>query len=469
MTDTTVMTAEPPGVKGTIPSTQGNPVLSGPVLSTFFHYLVPSTIGLVAITTVNLVDGIFVGNHVGGQALASITLLLPYFTLMVAISLMLAIGGSVRAGKYVGAGELTAASAIFSKSLIAAFAVNLVFAIASLGFETSLYQLLGAPPELHPLLHDYFSVIRWALVVQLLTMVLYYFVRADGHPILATTALVAGSLTNIALDAWFIGYLEMGLAGAAYATAIAQLLQFVVLAWYFVSPHKTLHFSLWQRNWSELFHSAYNGVSEFINEISIGLVFLLLNSLLIARVGVTGVAAFSVVNYFIFLSVMLSYGVSDALHLLVSQNYGARQVLRIKQFLLTALSCTLGIGCLLIVALLCWEQSIIGWFLDGGSDATAIAPLASQLLWLIWPLFFVNGLNITISCYLTAVHCPTPSALIASCRSLVFPATLLSLLYLLLPREQDWTFLAALPLAEWCAFLLAASLCYRYRPAHART
>lgn len=439
-----------------------NPALSAPPLRSFFHYLVPSVVGLVAITTANLVDGIFVGHKVGGEALASITLLVPYFTLLVAMALALAIGGSVRAGKYVGEENWQAASAIFSKCLIATATILLLAAIASLGFTEQLYQLLGAPPSLQPLMHEYFSVIRWVLILQLLTMVLYYFVRADGHPQLATSALVVGALTNILLDAWFVLHLDWGLAGAAYATAIAQLLQFCVLARYFRSPKRGLRFSLRQRNWGEVLHAGYNGLSEFINEISVGLIFLLLNTLMISRLGVAGVAAFSVINYFIFFSIMLCYGIADALHLVVSQNFGAGQINRIRQFLIIAVACAFTFGCLVIGVLLTWQTPIIKLFL--GADSGAIIPLASQLLAIVWPLFFVNGLNIVLSCYLTAIHQPTPSAIIASCRSLILPASLLAGLYLWLEQPESMDFMIALPLAEWGAFAIALALFFRYRP-----
>ena len=216
-----------------------NPALSGRVFGTFFYYVLPSIIGLVAITSANLVDGIFVGNAIGSHALAAITLMIPYFTLLIAVALMLAIGGSVSAGKAIGENNSKKASDIFSQALIAAVIINSLFAFASLFFEIQLFLLLNIPSEIIPLAAEYFAVIRWVFILQLTTMVLYYFVRADGHPHLATGALICGALLNIIFDAWFILSLEMGLAGAAYATAIAQIVQFLVLSRYFISKHKT--------------------------------------------------------------------------------------------------------------------------------------------------------------------------------------------------------------------------------------
>jgi putative MATE family efflux protein len=446
-----------------------NRALSGPVLSTFFYYATASMVGLVAITTTTLVDGAFVGNYVGSDALAAVSLLVPCFTVLFALALMLAIGGSVGAGKYIGEGDEAGANDVFSQTLMATVAFAVTFALASCWLERPLYELLNVPPRLEPSVAEYFSVIRWVLVIQLTTMVLYYFVRADEHPALATAALVIGSACNVGFDALFVIHYEMGLRGSAYGTALSQVVQAGVLCSYFVSRSRSLRFIMVQRDWSKIARSAYNGVSELINEISVGVIMWLVNLLLLARLGVEGVAAFSVVNHFIFLSLMLSYGVADALHLLVSQNFGAGNRQRIRQFVSISLACSLTLGLVLASLLVLGRHAVVGWFLS--SEAALIAAHAERLLLVIWPLFVVNATNVILSCYLTAIHKPTSSASIAMLRGLVLPACLLLTFSALDGRSADrselssWHFLAALPLAEWMTFAVALYLCHRHRPA----
>ncbi|WAJ69182.1 MATE family efflux transporter [Catenovulum adriaticum] len=447
-----------------------NLVLNGRVIRTYFYYVLPSIIGLLAITSANLIDGIFVGNFIGANALAAITLMIPYFTILIAVAIMLAIGGAVSAGKALGEKNQSVANHIFSQSLIAAAVINLIFALLSLIFEAQLFSLLNIPDEITPLAASYLNVIRWVFIIQLTTMVLYYLVRADNHPLLATCALVTGAVLNIALDAWFIVYLELGLAGAAYATAIAQVIQFLVLSRYFFSKNKTLNFTLMQKNWHLLLRSAYNGVSELISELSVGIIFFILNAVMIARLGVEGVAAFTLVNYFIFLSIMISYGFADALHLVISQNFGAQQFKRVQHFLIVALMSTLTLGLIIGLILLIWPESSIGWFIN--QEQILVQQVSLQLLFLLLPLFLINGTNIILTCYLTAVHQPKPSAIIAITRSLILPALLLVSFHyflshwLILPNiNPNLTFIIALPLSEWLAFLLAGYFCWRYRPA----
>ncbi|MDX1750082.1 MAG: MATE family efflux transporter [Methylophaga sp.] len=440
-------------------SNTDNDVLNGPIISTFLRFAIPSVLGLLAITTASIVDGIFIGQFVSSAGLAAITLLIPFFTLIFAIALMFSIGGAVRAGSYLGQNNIEAASAVFSKCLISILIVSLLFMIFSLILDRQILTLLGAPEELKSLVLPYFHIICVVLVLQVTSMVLYYFIRLDNRQKLGTFALVAGALINIALDALFIISLEMGLKGAALATLAAQIVQMLILSTYFLSKNRRLRLLLRPGNWSEVAKVAYNGLSEFVNELSGGMVILLLNWLLIIYQGVNGLAAFAVINYLIFISLMIYYGIADALHLLISQNHGAAQAKRIRDFLITAMSLVLVLSLLLISVLLLYPQWLIQLFLQ--DNALESQQLSAQFIMLVWPLFVVNGLNVTLSVYLTAMQKPLPSMLVALTRGLLLPAALLLLFVTWLPDKQ---FLIALPLAEWLTFILALVLCWKYSP-----
>ena len=437
-----------------------NPILIGPYWPVFFRYALPSVTGLLALTTANIVDGIFIGNFAGADALAALNLLIPWFTFLFGIALALAIGGTVRAGRHLGEGQPEAASGMFSKCLIATLVMALAGALAGFLFHDTLYGLLGASPSIYPLMSEYFLVIIWVMVPQLVTLVLYYFVRVDGFPGLATTALVAGAGANILLDALLVGYLDYGLRGAAVATGLSQILQFAVLACYFRKPGRKLVFQLRQTEWSAVLRAFANGVSEWINELSVGLIMLLINWLLMTTQGVAGVAAFTVVNYLIFLSMMIFYGISDAMHVLISHNLGARNAVRIRGFMGRAAVIILGLA--VSLALIAWlfGNQVVRLFLDTSADP-ATARLADQFLEILWPLFLVSGINVLLSVYLTAMHKALPSALVAFSRSLILPALLLLAIARFAP---DWPLLVALPLAEWLTFGLAVTLFLRFRP-----
>ena len=76
--------------------------VTGKVVPVFFHYAIPSVIGMLAATSAGIIDGIFIGNYVGAPALAAVNISLPVFYLFAAVVFMLAVGGSVMCGKLLG-------------------------------------------------------------------------------------------------------------------------------------------------------------------------------------------------------------------------------------------------------------------------------------------------------------------------------------------------------------------------------
>jgi Na+-driven multidrug efflux pump len=434
-------------------------VLEGPIVRTLVEYAVPSLIALLAISTTSLVDGVFVGRFVGGDALAAVGLLVPYFTLLFGVALMLAVGGTVRAGRRLGADERGRASVIFASSLLGVLALGAVSAVAGSVFDETLFRMLRAPAGLVPPMRAYFEVIAWVLPLQLAGLVLYYFVRLDGRPRFATVAVACGAACNLALDAWFVAELGLGLQGAALATGIAQLVQAVALASHFAAGRGRLRLRLVWGGARELGAIALGGVSELVNEVSAGLVFLVFNFLMLERRGAEGIAAFSVVNYAIFVSLMVFYGVADALHPLVSQNLGAGRMARVRGFARAGLAGAAAFGALFFGALRSFSDGWAAVFLSSSS-----APLlaeASKLLELVSPLFLVNGLNVVTVVYFASIQRSLHAALLSMARTLVLPLTALLGFFFFLPEAP---FVLALPCAEWLTLGVAVFLLGRVAP-----
>lgn len=431
-------------------------IFCGPLFPVFLRYSIPSALGLVAITTASLVDGIFVGRFIGSDALASINLLIPVLTFWFATVLMVAIGGSVKAGSHLGQQNLDAASRTFSQNLLLAVGLGFVFLVAGLRLDDWLFRVLGAPPHLVAYLKPYLTILLLGLPLHFAAIVFYYFLRASGQPGRASISLILGALSNIALDLLLIGYFKLGIAGAATATVTSQVLQFVLLGWFFYrfSP---LKFRIKHLHLAEFRQSLANGFSEFINEISTGLMIATVNWLVLRHMGVSGVAAFAVVNYLQFTSLMLCYGFVDSLHVLVSQNYGAGHNQRARQFYLIAMGCVVGLGIVTLAVIFTAYPAIVRIFLPDAPAAQM--ELSLQLIYLVWPVFLLNGINITTCAYLTATGRALASAVLTALRSLVLPVGLLLTLGLLLERRD---FLLALPIAELITFLAVVLFFIRY-------
>ena len=438
--------------------------ITGKVVPVFFHYAIPSVIGMLAVTTAGVIDGIFIGNFVGATALAAVNISMPVFALFAAVVFMLAVGGSVMCGKFIGEGDQRAASSIFSKILYAELVVALLISGLCLMFLDEVVGLLGANEELHVLVSDYMRIIVLAAPLLILGLTLDYFVRVDSRPMLASAALVGFAIINISLDWLFIVRLGWGIKGAAWATAIAEGSIFFMLLSHWFNARCTLNLISLRKchrdGWGSVLKAAYNGFSEFANEMSIGLITLLFNWVMITRLGVEGVAAFTIIGYLLFIGLEVCYGISESLQPTVSKNLGARQPQRIIQFALTAVLSSFVIGLLATGLFLFLPETLISLFLREGEDRTQ--EIALEFIALFWPAFLFNGMNITLASYLTALHKPLQSAVIAISRSLVLPA--LGLLLLPFWFDDQGVYLA-IPVAEGLTFLLAVYLVMRNRPA----
>ena len=159
---------------------------------------------------------------------------------------------------------------------------------------------------------------------------LYYFVRVDGNPILASLSLIISAMMNIVLDWVFLAEMGMGIEGAAYATGISQSLILIILFSHFLKKDRHLGLTSLSGSWWRVYQGMANGVSEFANEISIGLTTLLLNWVMITRVGIEGVAALTIVNYLFFIGVIIFNTLLSATCTLVSMRLGLRNLSRIE-------------------------------------------------------------------------------------------------------------------------------------------
>ncbi len=427
--------------------------LKSKTFTVFINYAIPSVLGMVAISSASIVDGFFVGNYVGASGLAAINMSLPIFSLLFGLALMLSIGSSVITGKLIGEGDTASASIMFSKTFVAMTLLSITLVtLIYLNLDTIL-KLFGVTDDLMGIATLYLSYILFFLPFLMVGLVLDYFVKVDNRPSLAFGALLLSALVNIVLDWYMIVYLEKGIVGAALATGISQLALLVVLLPHFFSKKASIKFVKPIGSWISIIKAGSNGASEFVNETSIGITTVIFNYIMIKTFGVDGVAAYTVVNYILWISIMISFGISDSLSPIISKNFGASEPKRIEAFLKYAFISVSLFGLILATSVVIVPEQISNIFLQE-RDQESIAIILTFLS-LVWPAFLFNGSNMVISAYFTAMHKPLPSATIAILRSLVFPVILIIGLPLFL---GDIGIYLAIPFAEFLTFFIALYL-----------
>ncbi|MFA8450600.1 MAG: MATE family efflux transporter [Bacteroidales bacterium] len=431
-------------MSNSINPTQGN------LTRVFFQFSIPTILGLLSMASATIVDGIFVGNFVGSNALAAINICIPFMVFIYGGAVMFATGASVICGKYLGEGKKRSASDLFSKANLAILILALAIFLFGMLFLTDLARLLGAQGSVLEPVKIYLFHILFFLPGILLGFALVYFARVNHQPKRASLALIAGAVLNFVLDYIFVVKLQLGIKGAALATGIAQSTILLVLLPGFVKSSSLMRYILPKGSWKDLWKAAYNGFSELLNETSTGIVLMIFNIVIIRTVGVDGVAAFTVVNYVLYFGVMVSYGVGESLHAPISINYGARKIFRIKGLINRALGFNFIVGLFLAVMLIIFPRTIAGFFIK--AEEGNIINLAQHYIRLIWPAFLFSGITIALSGYFTAMQRPNQSAIIAFLRSLMLPIGFVFLFESILGGSNIFI---AIPAAEFVSLIVA--------------
>ncbi|CAM3778947.1 MATE family efflux transporter [Parendozoicomonas haliclonae] len=431
--------------------------LTGKPVLVFFYHLVPWSLGILCQSSVPIIDGYFLGNYVGPEALAVVNLAMPILGLFIAIEVMIATGASIRCGHYLGRGKLKEASRIFTQAILAVFSlIALLALLCILGLDT-LVQILGADEALAPQLHEYLWVMLLFTLVLPSAFILEYFVGLDNNPALASAAMMMGATSNIVLTWILVSQLQLGVAGAAMGSGISALISFMTLLLHFLRKDRQLHWTLTKRKWTEVFTTMKNGISDGLSDGASALFILLFNWIVIAEFGLPGLVAMTVVNFLLETQETITFGFGDSLQMLVSANTSARHPERVAQFLRLAMiaGLTLGIGFLLLALL--GSTWVSGFFIKDDNEAIL---LTSQIVIWIFPVFLLGSISVVLMAYFSALEKPLYAGTIALARSFLFPALMLITLPWLLGKKGIFI---AIPVAELLTMTLALMLLRKQR------
>ncbi|MCC3860541.1 MATE family efflux transporter [Pseudemcibacter aquimaris] len=434
--------------------------INGNVNTVFWRYALPEIIGFLAISSAGFVDAIFLGNYVGQIALATVNLSIPALTTFFAVSMLISVGGSVVCGKLIGRKKREQANAVFTSTIIIGVISALLLFLLSMIFFNELIIALGAKgDELEGMLSTYLGIILLFAPLYVMEIMAFYFIRLDGQPELASGAFIFGAAVNIFLDWLFIAEFGWGIEGAAYATGLAMVTNFVILFPYFFTKYSKLKFTKPMTDIRLLLKAYVNGISEFANEASIGVTVLIFNWVMITRLGTEGVAALSIIDHIWMVGLYVIVGMCDSLQPSISQNFGAGNAKRIIDFMRIAAISSLSVGIIMIIAMIFFPDMLISIFLQ--EDEIRTREIAAEFLIYIWPAFLFVGLNILLSTYFTSMHKAFQSTVIAFSRSFVLPAICLLILPLWIGNIGMFI---ALPVAEGVTFLIAAAFFIKRLP-----
>lgn len=421
-------------------------------------FTIPTIIMMIFTSIYSVIDGIFVSNCIGSDVFAAINLIVPALMILGTIGFMVGTGGSALVSKTIGEGKKEKANEYFSMLNYFLVFVGFVLTIIGIIFIRPIAKLLGAEGEMLEYCITYGRVLLIALIPFLLQNSFQSFLVVAEKPQMGLKISIVAGITNMVLDFLFIYILKMGIFGAAFATALSQVVGGIIPLIYFVrkndSPLRIIK-TKFDRN--ALIQTCINGSSEMLTNISTSLVNMLYNMQLMKFAGSDGVVAYGVIMYisFIFSGTYIGYSIGSAP--IISYHYGAENTKELKSLLKQSLI-LLGVTSVVMTILAeILAKLLASIFVSYDHNLLEMTTNAIRIFSIS---FIISGFNMFASSFFTALNNGLVSAIISFVRTLVFQTALIFILPILFGLNGIWF---AVVVAEILALIVSSLLLFKNR------
>ena len=418
---------------------------------TLFTYMAPAILTNACIFLFTIVDGIFVGQGVGSDALGAVNIAMPLVMIATAVNMLTSIGGVTVAAIRLGRGEKEGANQAFMHSLSSNLFFALMITLACVFFTTPLARALGASDTYLSMAKDY--IFWWGLfaIPSALSLNFQSFCRNDGSPGLVGLSTVTGTVLNIFLDWLFVFPLKMGVMGAAVATGLSQTVTMLIVLGHFIARKGELGIRPFKVEGKLYRKVLFRGLPEMIAQFATPVTTICMNHVLVQNIGDVGINAYSIISYVSSLAMSVLAGASEGLQPLFGQSYGAKHEKDLKYYFRAGmLICLFGSAAIIALSIL-FDHQICALF---GADSTTYAYTIRHLPQYAWA-FIVAGLNTMISAYLYSTKRSTHAIVLNTARSLVLNTLIITGLPAVLGGAIVWfTF----GISECLVLVLAAIL-----------
>lgn len=428
-----------------------------------FRFVLPSIVMMVFTSIYGVVDGLFVSNFAGKTAFASINLIMPFLIILGAMGFMLGTGGTALVSRVLGEGDKERANKYFSMITLFGILLGVILTVVGVLTMRPMAILLGATEAMVDDCVLYGRIVVCFLTSFMLQNMFQSFLIAAERPKFGLLITLAAGVTNMVLDALFVGVFRWGIAGAAIATGISQTVGGVVPLMYFLfSKSSPLRLRWTKFEVQPLLRLCANGSSELMSNISGSLIGMLYNAQLMRFLGEDGVATYGVLMYVQFIFVAIDIGYSIGCAPIISYHYGARNHPELRNLLTKGLKVMGILGIVMTIAAISLSGTLANIFV--GYDAT-LCELTRHAFHLFSFAFLLAGFNIFLSSFFTALNNGGVSAAISFLRTLVFQAASVILLPMALDVDGLWwaaSAAEALAFVVSIGFLLALKGKYHY-------
>ncbi len=302
-----------------------------PVVRLIAALSVPTILSMLVSSIYNLVDTAFVG-RLGTSQSAAIGVVFGFMALIQAVGFMFGMGSGSISARLLGARDPEAASRVASTGILCSFGTGVMISAAAAVFMDPIVRLLGSTPTIAPYAKQYLTYILIAAPAMTGSYTLNNLLRFEGKASLGMVGMMTGAVLNIALDPVLMFALDMGIAGAAAATAFSQVVSFTILLSMYLRGKTAVRISLKKADLKPRMVGDImtTGLPSLLRQVLNSLATILLNSSA-GPYGDEAVAAMSIVSRVSFFVFALALGIGQGFQPVAAFNYGAKKYARLRR------------------------------------------------------------------------------------------------------------------------------------------
>lgn len=435
---------------------QFNVLAEKPVGSLLMQYAIPAIVAMAASSVYNIIDGIFIGQGMGAEAIMGLALTGPLMSLTAAFGAMVGVGAATLMSVKLGQKDYGTAQKILGNVVIMNLTLGIVLGLLLLVFINPILRFFGASDVTLPYARNFMSIILVGNVVTHMYLGLNALLRSTNRPQKAMCATIGTVVLNCILAPIFIFVLGWGIRGAATATIMAQMIMLMWQLRLFSNKDELIHLnrSIIKLDVKIVKESLLVGLPQFLINLCACLVAAMMTRSLTTYGGDMAVGAFGICNRFILFIVMVVIGLNQGMQPIAGYNFGARRYDRVLGVLNKAL---------IFGSVITLTGFVIGVFFPTpfvsvfAKDSPQLIKLSAHALSCMVMMFPIVGIQIVSTAFFQSIGYAPKSIFLSLTRQLIFLVPAIFILPHLYadPLEGLWH---AAPVADGLASVLAITL-----------
>ena len=413
------------------------------------QYALPAIIAQTASSLYNMVDSIFIGQGVGPLAISGLAVTFPLMNLSTAFGTLVGAGAATMLSVLLGQKNYKAANEVLGNVVSLNIIIGVIFMAIALIFIDPILYFFGASENTLPYAKEYMTIILIGNVVTHLYFGLNAAMRSSGNPKKAMGLTIFTVVFNAILDPIFIFALDMGIAGAAWATVIAQTIAMIVVLRHFNDRTRPFHFEkgILRLDIRVAKDSMAIGMGPFLMNAAACIVTLFINQQLRKYSGDLGIGAYGICNRFVFMFMMICMGLNQGMQPIAGYNYGARQYSRVKEVFWKTAKLAMVMTTLCFVFGMFFPEAAVGIF----THDEELMSLSASALRIMTTIFPIVGFQMIATNFFQSLGMVRKSVILSLSRQILFLLPLLYLLPMWLGADGVWM---SFPISDGLATLL---------------